>query len=134
MSVLQIIFNRIPKQTETNSSRSKKPQQQSETSYVREEYNIAVVHDYSTQVLESSNSDNIRPQKSLSLESFEATDAFEIPSPRVLEIEQGHNSARNSQDILGREEGNIFDISCRDAYLIFRAFCKLSLKELGTII
>lgn len=60
------------------------------------------------------------------------SEAFDLPSPHVAEIEQSCDPARKSQDILGREEGGKYEISCRDAYLLIRAYCKLSMKDLGT--
>jgi brefeldin A-inhibited guanine nucleotide-exchange protein len=76
----------------------------------------------------------VRPLKSESLESIPQSDPFDIPTGNVDALGNKHANARASQDILEEARENIvkleseYDVACKDAYLLFRAFCKLTMK------
>lgn len=74
--------------------------------------------------------------KSESLESLPQSDPFDEPvgGAAIEALGKKEPNARLSQDLLNeaKEESSTsefaYDVSIKDAYLVFRAFCKLTMK------
>ncbi|KAI8905471.1 hypothetical protein EDD86DRAFT_229201 [Gorgonomyces haynaldii] len=74
-------------------------------------------------------------QRSASIESLDKTEPFITGTDALAKLEEKEPAARQSQDILKEEtkrKETQYDVACKDAYLLFRAFCKLGMKPIAT--